>query len=127
MFGPSLFGSLYAAEASRQAASSATSARRSATKADEVRRELRILTDRFDKLVLINMAMWSLMQERTGLSEDDLIQRVQDIDLRDGVPDGKITRGVRKCSNCGRAVSQRHNKCLFCGNDALGDTPFENV
>ena len=56
--------------------------------------DLRYLEDRVDRLSLICMAMWSLMQDKTNLSEQDLMDRVKMIDLMDGKEDGKATRTV---------------------------------
>ncbi len=122
-----MFHGLHNWESGRRAARAESEARKSQTKAGAVQRELRMLGERLDKLVLVNMAMWSLIQERTGVTEEDLANRVQEIDLRDGVADGKVTKKLRQCSKCGRAMSRRHNKCLFCGNDQLGETALENV
>ena len=122
-----MFHGLYNMESRRRAASAESAARRSETKTGEAQRELRLIAERLDKLVLINMAMWSLVQERTGVSEEDLANRIQEIDLQDGVADGKVTRNVRQCPNCRRTMSRRHNKCLFCGSGNLGETALENI
>ena len=86
-----------------------------------------MLSERLEKLVLVNMAMWSLLQEKVGLTEQDLADRVEQIDLADGVADGKVTRTIRQCPNCGRNVSSRHKRCLFCGNDNLGGNALDGV
>ena len=39
------------------------------------------LEDRLERLALTCMAMWSLIQSETKLTEDDLLQRVKEIDL----------------------------------------------
>jgi ribosomal protein S27AE len=128
MYGVSLFHGMYgyhaASEHARQAESAA---RRSESRAGEVLREMEILGERVDKLILINMAMWSLIKNRLAVSEEDLAKMAQEIDLRDGVPDGKITRRGKKCAKCGRTISIRHNKCLFCGSESLSETVFENI
>ena len=116
---------LMAAEFAKQRASEAeTAARKSQTTSTEALRELRILEERLEKLVLVSVALWSLLQERTGLTEQDLVERVQKLDLEDGVADGKITRQLRSCPACGRAVSRRHRKCLFCGNEDFSAGTF---
>ena len=61
-----------------------------------------LLEDRLERLALICMAMWSLVQSETNLTEDDLFERVKEIDLMDGVTDGKITRQVAQCGSCRR-------------------------
>ncbi|MFP4053873.1 MAG: hypothetical protein ACLFV7_08425 [Phycisphaerae bacterium] len=85
------------------------------------------LNDRVDKLSLVCLAMWSLLQEKTALSEEDLMERVRLIDLADGVPDGKVTRTVRQCTRCGRTMSPRHRKCLYCGTEDLKESAFDDI
>ena len=102
-------------------------ARKAHRETNEMARQLRSMAERFDKLVLLNMALWSLLQEKTGLTEEDLMRRAQEIDLQDGVADGKVTRTVKKCGNCGRTISKRHNRCLYCGSEVLIETPFDAV
>ncbi len=130
LHGMGMFSSLYIMEANRKAGRAERGVSRTVAKLDEARRELRIMQEKFDKLVLIDMAIWSLLQEKTGLTDEDLAQRIQDIDLADGVADGKITRtkeAGQKCGHCGRVVSQRHRRCLFCGSESLESGPFGGV
>ena len=82
---------------------------------------------RIDKLTLISMAMWSFVSEKLGVTEEQLIERVKQIDLMDGVADGKLKRQLAKCSSCGRVMSPRHAKCLYCGADKLQITAFDEV
>jgi ribosomal protein S27AE len=85
------------------------------------------LQDRLEKLSLVSLAMWSLLQEKTGLTEQDLMDRVRAIDLADGVEDGKVTQTVSKCVKCGRTMSPRHRKCLYCGAAELKTSAFDDV
>ena len=48
------------------------------------------LQTRIDTLVMVNMAMWSLLRDKTGLTEDDLLERVREVDLADGVEDVSV-------------------------------------
>ncbi|WP_432800184.1 hypothetical protein [Poriferisphaera sp. WC338] len=75
------------------------------------------LQDSHDRLSLVCMAMWSLMQDNTQITENDLIERVRKIDLMDGVEDGKVSQPLAKCSACNQTMSQRHDRCIYCGND----------
>jgi ribosomal protein S27AE len=102
------------------AANAAASARDAQTTASDV--ELRL-----DKLMLITMAMWELLRDNTKFTEADLLAKVQELDLRDGIPDGKITQSVRKCPQCGRTMSPRHKKCLYCGYESLVDSVFDGL
>lgn len=83
------------------------------------------LEDRLDRLILVNMALWSLIREKTGLTEEDLLARVQQIDLADGQRDGKATRPPVRCPECDRVMSPRHKRCLYCGTDKLDYTAFD--
>lgn len=100
-------------------------AERSGRTALDAKRGLRHLQDRVDRLTLVNMAMWSLLKDKMGVTEEDLISRMVEIDITDGRADGKVTVGVRKCGKCGRTLSRRHRKCLYCGAADLRATAFE--
>ena len=81
--------------------------------------------DRLDRLLLVCSAMWELLREKTGLTEEDLMAKVQEMDLRDGSPDGKVRKQVLKCVQCGRTMSRRHHRCLYCGAQELNPQAFD--
>jgi hypothetical protein len=85
------------------------------------------LEDRLDRLALICMAMWTLLQSETSLTEEDLLARVREIDLMDGSDDGRITRKVARCSRCDRPMSSRHTRCIYCGSEQLTASVFDTV
>ena len=100
-------------------------AARSQTKANEAQRVVSVLEERIDKLLLVNMAVWELLKERTSLAEEDLMNKVHEIDIRDGVVDGKITEGIKKCRKCDRTMSQKHRRCLYCGAEDLKTEAYD--
>jgi hypothetical protein len=67
------------------------------------------------KSLMICEVLWELLAEKTGLTEDDLYNKLYEVDMRDGVLDGKNQRGIAECAACGRKVSGRHVACLYCG------------
>ena len=73
------------------------------------------LEEKMDRLALICCALFELMQTTTGISEDQLRKKIGEIDLRDGVADGRITPQAKKCPKCGAAMSPKFRRCLFCG------------
>lgn len=85
------------------------------------------LSARVDRLTLINMALWSLLKERAGLSEEDLANRIQEIDLADGQLDGRVRAQIQTCPHCQRTLSQKHNRCLFCGYEPEEKDAFSTV
>lgn len=101
--------------------------RRGEDKAEDAVELTQRLSARVDRLTLINMALWSLMKERTGLTEEDLAKRIQEIDLADGQLDGKIRTQIKNCPHCQRTLSQKHNRCLFCGYEPEEKDAFSTV
>lgn len=85
------------------------------------------LEDKVDRLALICRAMWELIRERYNLSEEALFDKVTEVDLLDGSLDGKVRIPPKKCSRCGRTVSKRHMRCIYCGSQELFDTAFDTL
>ena len=108
-------------EATDRAASASDAAREARYAASDVERRL-------DKLSMVCMAMWSILQEKVKVTEEDLMERVKQIDLMDGEVDGKMKkRELAKCSQCGRIMSPRHPHCIYCGADKLNVGAFDDV
>ena len=80
-----------------------------------------------DKLTLINRAMWEILKQESNKKDKELFELVKEIDLKDGRLDGKISREIKKCHQCGRAINRRHQRCLYCGSDSLKPDVFESV
>ncbi|NLF33012.1 MAG: hypothetical protein GX591_19270 [Planctomycetes bacterium] len=93
--------------------------------AQSAKMETRELADRVDKLTMVCHAMWTLIQEKTSLTEEDLFTRVADLDLRDGNLDGKMTKAIYTCTQCGRNVAARHAACLYCGTPKAAESAFD--
>ncbi|MBL9030711.1 MAG: hypothetical protein JNM80_03275 [Phycisphaerae bacterium] len=114
-----LYQNRWIAEVSARTRDAGSAARSARDKANDVER-------RIDALILTNMAMWSFLSERLGVTEEQLLDRMTEIDLSDGKLDGKArgTSGVRTCSDCGKPLSKRHPKCFYCGAADAGAKPF---
>lgn len=108
-------------------ASARSSAEQGAHQAERARDAVRQLEQRVDKLALVNMALWTLLKENTTFTDEDLNRRVQELDLSDGKLDGRIRGAVANCPDCDRTLSQRHNRCLYCGYEPDGETAFHKV
>ena len=117
-------GGVYGAAASHNAADGLPT---SQPGVEQQRLQIQQLEDRLDRLSLICVSMWSLLLERTDLTEQHLMDRVEQIDLLDGKADGKVTRTVQKCRQCGRTMSPRHRRCLYCGAAELKSSAFDDV
>ena len=99
----------------------------SGRKASDFQERVRMLEESVARLALVNAAMWSLLKDRTGLTDAALTARIRDIDLRDGVEDGKLTPVVQTCAQCGRTLAPRHRRCIYCGAERLASSPFQGV
>ncbi|MBW3637430.1 MAG: hypothetical protein KY445_13360 [Armatimonadetes bacterium] len=84
------------------------------------------LEERLDKMALLNLALWGLLQEKLGVTDEELMRRVEELDLRDGQLDGRIARAPIDCPDCHRPLHQRHRRCLYCGFE-LRQNGFEAV
>jgi hypothetical protein len=76
---------------------------------------IRDLEHQIARLNLINQALWELLRDRARLSDNDLMAKIKEVDLRDGVEDGRMTITPLECPKCGRISSSKHWKCLYCG------------
>ena len=79
-----------------------------------------------DTLALACQAMWELLRERHGdLTDQMLLERMREVDRRDGTVDGRMTTGSATCPSCGRLTSAKTGECNFCGATLpKGPSPF---
>jgi len=95
------------------------------TTAREAKTEVEQLGASVERLMLLTEALWQLVKERTECTDDDLIQRIHDIDLEDGKLDGRKSKTPpRPCPHCQRILSKHRALCLFCGKP-VDLVPFE--
>jgi hypothetical protein len=76
------------------------------------------LTD-LEKLVvrmqLAVEAMAEIMESRIGIEHREIIDKMFEIDLRDGKRDGRITPVPVTCKKCQRPSPANAPKCIYCG------------
>ena len=58
-----------------------------------------------------------------GVTDIELVERINDIDLSDGRLDGKVRKTTVACPKCNRTISQRFPQCMYCGQPIVHD-PF---
>jgi hypothetical protein len=90
-------------------------AARAENKARSVERDVKGLRADLARTLMICEALWELLSENEGLSVPDLHKKLYEIDMRDGVLDGKNQRKAKKCPACQHMVSTRHPACIYCG------------
>jgi hypothetical protein len=87
-----------------------------AAKADTVDRRL-------DRALLTMEAMWTLLRERLQVTDEQLAQRIVELDESDGLLDGRVRRKTKSCPHCQKTIPGRFPRCLYCG-EAVPVDPF---
>jgi hypothetical protein len=120
-----MFDFLWDLRQQRQIWQAQNRAGRASHQATEAKVEAQHVQLQLENLLLINAALWELMKESLNLSEEMLMAKVQEVDLRDGQLDGRMSTnrlnetgekvGPRACPKCNRVFAKRHMKCIYCG------------
>lgn len=90
------------------------------TQADHLKMKVVRLEATIERQALACQAMWELLQQHLPVGEKDLLKKMEQIDLRDGVADGRVTPQASACTACGRTVHAKRKNCLYCGADVAG-------
>jgi len=108
-------GPFWGSSLSRSVAQANSRAEQGVMTAEEARGRVQELEWKVDKLILVNRALFELIASRLQITETELMDMVNEIDLRDGKLDGRLAIEATSCEKCGRTYSRRHNHCLYCG------------
>ena len=77
-----------------------------------------------ERLMMITEALWTILKEKHGLEDKELLRRIVEIDLRDGQLDGRVaTTPPEPCPKCQRIVAKGSVRCMYCG-EPLAMNPF---
>ena len=112
-----LFWELFQHGRIREARSEARDAHRAS---GALEREVEALRERLDRVSLACQAMWELLRDQGVLGEERLLDKIEEVDLRDGRRDGKIGTRPVECPACGRMANPRRRMCMYCGTSVRG-------
>ena len=74
--------------------------------------------DPIERQMIISEAIWELLKEKVGLTDEDLVKKVREIDLRDGVLDGRVKpEPPIACPKCGKKMKKGSSTCIYCGSN----------
>ena len=77
-----------------------------------------------DRLLMITEALWTLLKEQHGYTDETLSNAITQIDLRDGQLGGRPGRTpAEPCPHCGRNLAKGLPTCIYCGKPAA-QNPF---
>lgn len=88
------------------------------TESDDNNERIRKLESKLNNLSLVTEALWTLLNKRTKLTNEDLATSIQE------VVQSRRTREETKlvCLKCKMQNSINHKKCMYCGGELTGHT-----
>ena len=95
------------------------------SQARNVRTDLEFVRCDIERLLMITEALWGILKEKHGYTDDELMRRITEIDRRDGKVDGRVAQSPpASCPRCNRTLERKRPFCLYCG-QAIAWDPFE--
>ncbi len=75
-----------------------------------------------ERLLMITEALWQICKEDHNYTDNELIRRVAEIDMRDGKLDGRVKpTECHNCPHCQRKLAKHRPFCLYCGKPVAMD------
>jgi hypothetical protein len=93
------------------------SAGRAARQGTELKSEIKSLEAKLSTLATACQAMWELLRDKSSLTEEQIQSKIEQLS-------GQMGEALQ-CPQCGRQVSRKKNRCLFCGIEAESDRVFD--
>lgn len=84
-------------------------------KVESINMDLADLEKLVVRMQLAVEAMAEILQSRMGIENREIIDKMVEIDLRDGKHDGRITPAAVTCEKCQRPSPANSPKCIYCG------------
>jgi hypothetical protein len=106
---------IFDAYQSGQIAEAQVTAAQASDKAKQLQSEVDDLRRRADALTIACQALWEIVRPRLALDEQTVVRKMQEIDLRDGQADGKISTRPVTCPRCSRNSNSKRRACVYCG------------
>ena len=101
-----------------------TTASRAQLKAEQSKDHIQLLENKIESLALACQSLWEILEEKTNITSEQLHAKMEEVDLRDGKKDGRLSSTAKTCEKCGRKTSRRRPICLYCGSDNKTKEPF---
>ena len=108
-----------------QAVTAQTDAMKAKVTADQSADRVRELEFTVNRIALACQAMWELLRASSGVTDDELLAKMHEVDLRDGTEDGRMTTKIIYCAKCGKPSNTRHARCMYCGAELPRPSVFQ--
>jgi hypothetical protein len=109
MFYPSLSGGFYGSFATATANEAKSAAR-------EAQDDIEFIRHDIDRLLMITEAMWTLMKQKDGYTDDTLTGVIAEIEKRKVIVDGMTVKDPPvTCPACGKINLAKRMFCIYCG------------
>jgi hypothetical protein len=102
-----------------------SSADRASAKAEAVHERLASQERRIERLALHCQAMWEMLRERAQFTDEEFVNKILEVDLRDGRTDGRMGAQISDCPNCKQKTNSRRATCVICGVELARKHSFE--
>ncbi len=79
--------------------------------ADRALRDLRELTEHYERLSAFTQALWRVLKDRFELADEELLAEIEAV-KREAVPE--LREAVRHCGRCKKPVSRAARVCIYC-------------
>jgi hypothetical protein len=87
---------------------------------EELESRLQSVDTRLEQVTMRLEALCELLVASGAVGQAELLEKLREIDLRDGIEDGRnVAPLVQVCGKCGRTRVGEHRFCAHCGSDAL--------
>ncbi len=87
---------------------------------EELESRLESVDTRLQQVTMRLEALCELLVASGAVGQAELLAKLREIDLRDGIEDGRnVAPEVQVCGKCGRTRVGQHRFCVHCGCDAL--------
>lgn len=83
--------------------------------AGSVSGQIRELEFSLQRMAIASQAMWEILRSRLEITESELLEKINEIDLRDGKQDGRMSPSVTACPKCSRKLNTKNTRCICCG------------
>jgi hypothetical protein len=77
-----------------------------------------------DTMLLKMQAMWEVISAKLDIGDEELLSKIKEIDLRDGIENGKARPEPLICDSCSKPNNNKRRNCLFCGKELTNKRVF---